>query len=233
MDVHSRPRKKLKLKHVVPILLGTINTCLGKPKYEPVRILLDSGTSGSIVLQHYVKKLRLKQSNKTTLWKTKGGTFMTEKECKILFQLPELDLTKIIEWTVHVDEKVTPADTHYDMIIGTDMLQELGIVLNFSTCEIQWDTASVPMRDRDLLGLNTETLNYFYEESYESEPVRKATVQMTGILDAKYEKADLDQITTNCIHLMHEQRTTLNLLLKKYEYLFDGTLGCWNTRPLD
>jgi hypothetical protein len=56
---------------------------------------------------------------------------------------------------------------------------------------------------------------------------------MTRILDAKYEKVDLCSVVQSCQHLTSEQRTELHTLLHKYEYLFDGTLGCWNTRPID
>ena len=171
----SRPKKKQKFKQIVPVLIGSIKCILGKNKYEPICILLDSGTTGSIILQQYVRKLRTRQSQKTTLWKTKGGVFMTMKECKILFQLPELNSSKVIEWNVHVDTTVSPCNSQYDMIMGTDLLQELGLGLNFSTCMIMWDNATVPMRDRDLLSTKTELLNYIYEESYESDVVRNAT----------------------------------------------------------
>jgi hypothetical protein len=35
----------------------------------------------------------------------------------------------------------------YDMTIGRDLLHELGIDLLFSTKEMKWDQATVPMRD--------------------------------------------------------------------------------------
>jgi hypothetical protein len=56
---------------------------------------------------------------------------------------------------------------------------------------------------------------------------------MTRILDAKYKKADLHSMVQSCQHLTSEQHTELYMLLQKYEYLFDGTLGCWNTCPID
>ena len=155
----SRPKKKQKFKQFVPVLIGSIKHMLGKNKYEPIHILLDSGTTGSIILHQYVQKLCTRQSQKTTLWKTKGGVFMTMKECKILFQLSELDSSKVIEWNVYVDTTVSPCNSQYNMIMGTD-LQELGLGLDFSTCMIMWDNATVPMRDQDLLSMKTELLNF-------------------------------------------------------------------------
>jgi hypothetical protein len=61
-----------------------------------------------------------------------------------------------------------------------------------------------------------------------------ATKHVTRILDAKYQKADLQSIVRdNCKHLSaNQQKKLLQLLSKKYESLFDGTLlGDWKTTP--
>ena len=56
--------------------------------------------------------------------------------------------------------------------------------------------------------------------------------RMRGILDAKYKKADLNKfMTEQCQHLIPSKREII-LNIKKNEYLFDGTLGMWNTDPL-
>ena len=56
---------------------------------------------------------------------------------------------------------------------------------------------------------------------------------MTEILDAKYEKADLDKVVQDCTHLSPLEKQQLLALLKRYEFLFDGTLGKWTTDPVD
>ena len=56
---------------------------------------------------------------------------------------------------------------------------------------------------------------------------------MIHILDAKYEKADLQSVVdTNCPHLSLPDQNKLLKLLAKYEDLFDGTLGDRNTEPV-
>jgi hypothetical protein len=53
------------------------------------------------------------------------------------------------------------------------------------------------------------------------------------ILGARYKKTDLHSIVrVDCKHLNSDQQKTLLQLLKKYELLFDGTLGDWKTKPL-
>ncbi len=53
-----------------------------------------------------------------------------------------------------------------------------------------------------------------------------ATTRVTQILDAKYNKADLQSIVNDdCKHLSTKHQKMLLQLLKKYDSLFDGTFG--------
>ena len=61
----------------------------------------------------------------------------------------------------------------------------------------------------------------------EGDSLHDATERMKSILDAKYEKANLDKIVDDCYHLNETDKRKLYNLLKKYEVLFDGTLGHW------
>ena len=67
----------------------------------------------------------------------------------------------------------------------------------------------------------------------EPHSTQEATKRVTRILDAKYQKADLQVIVRdNCKHLSTDQQKKLLQLLKKYKLLFDGTLGDWKTKPV-
>ena len=57
---------------------------------------------------------------------------------------------------------------------------------------------------------------------------------MRRIIDAKYKKYDLNKVVTKqCQHANAEKRKRLLILLKKFKDLFNGTLGAWNTTPVD
>jgi hypothetical protein len=56
----------------------------------------------------------------------------------------------------------------------------------------------------------------------------KAADRIKEILDAKYEPANLDEITAKCTHLTDEQQDQLNSLLKKYKKLIR-----WNSWILE
>src|SRR4029078_520851 len=51
--------------------------------------------------------------------------------------------------------------------------------------------------------------------------------------DAKYCKADLNKLAQECDTLVKADQQKLLNLLQKYELLFDGTVGTWNTDPVD
>jgi hypothetical protein len=54
-----------------------------------------------------------------------------------------------------------------------------------------------------------------------------------SILDAKYEKANIDATIKTCKYLSSNQQQKLKALLYKFEHLFDGTLGDWKTEPIN
>ena len=57
--------------------------------------------------------------------------------------------------------------------------------------------------------------------------------RIQSILDAKYCKADLEQIVQECKQLNKEEQQRLLALLKKYKVFFHGTVGTWKTEPVD
>ena len=94
-----------------------------------------------------------------------------------------------MEHTYHL----LPTMTGYDMIIGTELMSELGLKLNFQDACVEWEDASMPLRIEMQL-LKTS----FHVEDIGS--VQESMDRIKRILDATYEKADLEKITTECQH---------------------------------
>ena len=116
---------------------------------------------------------------------------------------------------------VTAPPMGYNMIIGRDILELLGIDLQFSTNTIKWDHAVIPMRP------NQCTTRDSYQQTLKSPSLDKEFKRITEILDAKYEPADLPKIVEQSNHLNLKEKQQLLELLQKHENLFDGTLGKW------
>jgi hypothetical protein len=65
----------------------------------PMRSLLETGTTATIILREFVGKGRARtNTKKRTKWKTLGGTFTTNYESLLGFKFPELSTSKVVTW---------------------------------------------------------------------------------------------------------------------------------------
>ena len=170
-------QKNQKNNQLTPVTVGLINTQLGMSIFKKIRILLDSGSSGSIILEKFVRKLHM-QNDTTTSWITKGGNFQTSKKCKTTFILKELYENKSIEWNLHVDS--TPSPHQYDMILGHNIMSELGITLDFKDQTMTWDDSTINMKDPESLPDLLDPINDFFWSTnlYETEVLQEASAHL-------------------------------------------------------
>ena len=228
-----RPKKKIKKHNLSPIILGYLFSRKGSKKrkhMKRMKILLDSGCSETLVNSDVLGKLKTKKTS-TSEWKTQSGMFKTDRTCKVTFTLPTLYENREIEWKAYVTES-TAENNRYDMIIGRDLMHEVGIDLKFSTGIIEWDNAETSMLSPT--AFNSENLEQLEKESlFIHDPVTTEADRIQSILDAKYKPADLKQIASECKLLNLKEQQLLLKLMSKYKDLFDGTLGTWNTEPVD
>jgi hypothetical protein len=202
-----------------------------KDKDEKIlKILIDSGSTSSLVNKKFVKKLKTKACSESK-WVTKAGSFTTNRKARCEFSLPEFHGGKDITWNMYVDESDSK-DCRYDMIMGRDLLNDIGLDLLFSTGMMVWDNASVPMRDPEWL--HDDRINEFKQEVFSMyDPPTTEAERIQKILDGKYCPADLTAIAEESTHLDEDEQQLLLNLLNKYEHLFDGSLGKWNLPPID
>ncbi len=126
----------------------------------------------------------------------------------------------------------------YDLIIGKQTLHDLGTVLDFKEKTITIDEVLLPMRNINNLQLKPSIFRALKQNTcFAQEPVstRNATKHVVEILDAKYDKADLQRIVKSNHphpHLSTSHCNSLLALLLKFEELFDGTLGDWKLPPV-
>ena len=80
--------------------------------------------------------------------------------------LPEFSMSKIIQWVCHEDTSTLRRDAQYDMIIGADLLSELGIEINFNTQRIIWEGIEIPMKERHIIS-DVQNAKAIYFQSIE------------------------------------------------------------------
>ena len=143
-----------------------------------------------------------------------AGAFATSYETEVSLKLPELYHTAHISVPCHV----TKQNSNYDIIFGRDILRELKIILDFNQNTVQREEITIPMKPRDC----TQETHFAISDS---KNVAQATRRIKKILDAKYQKANLKEITKQLTYLSKDEQKLLLKLLRKYEDMFDGTLG--------
>ena len=204
---------------LAPITFGEIlkDNRYTSTTYNNLKILIDSGASGSMIHSRYLNKNKLKQNAKqTTVWTTMSGEFRTLATAKLNFTLPELSPTAKFTTKFYV----TTQKSNYDIILGRDTLRQLGIKIDFQNNTIGYGDGEIDMKPISC------TRNTHYNIN-ESGATKVETERLKRILDAKYEKANLQKVVGDCNHLKKIEQTSLLHLLQKYEDLFDGTLGQW------
>jgi len=183
-------------------------------KVRTIKILLDSGASASIVRKDVLHVRHKILKDKKNKWSTMAGTFNTTSVTEIMLKLPELNHSAEIYAKCHLTDNLL----NYDLILGRDILHELGIIFNFENKTITWQEVSISMKPP-----NCTAKEFFVIK--ESRPVRNATKRIKQILDTEYKKIDLKSIITNSNYLKDKHRNSLLELLQKYKNMFDGTLG--------
>ncbi len=163
-------------------------------------------------------------------WNTSNGIFQTR--CKAQVELNFFEYSDSKRYHVEPDVVEYNKDTkpQYDLILGTVTVKEFDIILNFIDKMITIDKIILPMRKiNNLQGSSIlQALRHNHSLAMELQSTQDATKPATWVLDAKYSKADLQSVLRdNCKHLSANQQKKLLQLLKKYESLFNGTLGDW------
>ena len=224
------------VKTPAPITFAHVLTKNTKFKFKSLLVLLDSGSSHSVIKHKHVKSMKHKYKKSYCTFQTAAGEYHTAHEVKVKFALDEFDRNTTIKHTFDVDESNDQIGIGYDMIIGRDLLEKLSIDLRFTDRTIKWDDVIIPMKDCDFRWnqevLSNKELRASIAQIAEPISTREATQRVVKILDSKYAKADLEKVAAEATNLTPQERNMLLRLLEEFEDLFDGTLGQWNTDPV-
>ena len=144
--------------------------------------------------KHYERKMR----SNIVEYITAAGVYCTTHDLKVPFCMPELYGRKIINHLFHVDNDEGESVIVYDMIIGHDLMVQLGLMDDFKRQVLQWDGTNVHMKDsRNFLGqynLTKREMREVVMQTAEPYSTRESPERMVKILDSTYEKADLKQV---------------------------------------
>jgi len=225
--------------NMTPITIMLCKTIGLKPSSKLLRILMDSGTTKTLIHRRALPKdIQPKRLSESKPVSTLAGT-MTVTDTVTLRQikLPEFDKNRTID---ECKVLVFDAPCQYDVLIGADLLKKLGVKLDYENGIVEWLGNTVPMRDSRLIGTTEykHMLDSFYlqeeEELFEYESYMDYYISSgydhayaEEILDAKYDQVDIEEVIKGQTHLNDEQKQDLRELLNEHTKLFDGTLGVY------
>ena len=131
------------------------------------------------------------------------------------FTFPDFSDSKRLTWQFHIDEDDSDEGVGYDMIIGRDLMNKIGILLDFEEKQIRWEGDSISMRDyyteipTRRIPLDKSEIHTVMARHPEPTATAEATARVTKILDAKYEQANLEEIVAKAMRLNSEQKRQL------------------------
>jgi transposase InsO family protein len=229
-SIVQRETKKAKVSHLTTEVILEIEDRHGEVK--PIRCLLDTGTSATIILREFVAKGKANgYKSPPTRWTTMGGVFTTKRKALLEFNLPEFSTNKTVQWVCHVDDTTAPDKAQYDIIIGTDLMSVLGMDIQFSSKKICWDDVEIPMKTKGSIN-NDAIAQYLYNVANDIPLLQEAESRQKRILDADYKAVDIDDYISSLPHLNDKDKAKLIKMLTKHQRLFGGGLGTLKIKPI-
>jgi len=123
----------------------------------------------------------------------------------------------------------------YDVILGADFLTKTGIDVRYSTGAMQWFENELPLRephtlkDKDYVAM-AEIIEVQQEVEFFGMGWYDPTCYAIEILNAKYEKVQIDDVANQLKHLNVQQQAGNKRVLSEFTKLFEGTLGVYPHR---
>lgn len=189
--------------------------------------------------------MRLQQK---TVHTTTQGTHVCNKLAFLsMAALPEFVSGQLIEGVkCHVFNSPL---CRYDVILGQDFLQSIGMIIDYSTGTIKWLHNCINMKDIQYFdsisidqvcneGISKNNMFYQMHVDYQTNFLVDKEDDVicddawedfaAEILKRKYKKVDVEYVAKQQHHLKLEQKLQLQRTLEKYIELLNGKLGRYN-----
>ena len=115
-----------------------------------VKCLLDTGCTTSMILKKFIdQKQRIKLSDKDSIkYQTYGSSFTSSMTASVGFKMVEFESQKnnTIEYEFQVDKTLDPDKQLYDVIIRSNLLQNMRVNILFKERQIHWNDKKIHCR---------------------------------------------------------------------------------------
>lgn len=212
---------------LTPITIAVVDTIGLVKSRRLLKVLLDPGLSGTMIKESVIpKEVRPVSPSRDKTIKTIAGKMEARQMVHLRgVRLPEFDKNRKINKQKAL---VFSNECRYDIVFGVDFLTKIGMDISYRKGVMEWYGNSI--KTREPWGLNNQEYlrmvdSFFLQE--EDDMLGKDWLDSYAfekILDAKYEKLDIEELMSKQNHLDARQKQGLGDLFQKYEKLFDDTL---------
>lgn len=214
-----------------PIGILIAESVQGVKSKQPLKVLFDTGSDITLFHRSALPPMVTGTPSKQAVNTAMGKGQLTEEVIVHTLTFPEFSPTRRVD--AGFKAFIFDAPSPYDIILGVDVMQKLGIDPKPSSCTIQWGNLIVPWKPLAYLSTSTSTeattseTNCFVLSDHDDEDFETSFFigQTTKILEAKYEAIDLDQVVASQRHLNSQQQRELHQILNQYGDLFNGNLA--------
>jgi hypothetical protein len=199
----------------------------GSKKYKTFLGLTDTGSSSSLLNKNIVEftSFAIESSTKKILWDTQAGSFKTNSSAMLEnYFLPEFTTQRKVTSKFHLFNKIK--EDGYDIIIGRDILKNMGLQIHYETESFVWDDIKVKMVPRK--HWDKTSIKTFWQNREVAEKN-----QLAEIKPVEYQVADLQKIVEEQTHLLPLERAKLYSTLSEFGPLFQGMQGSYKGAPID
>lgn len=225
---NPKAKKRKELFTPVSMLIADKIGCCQSRKL--LRVLFDSGATTTMINKRVVPDMATpKQLKDIKEINTLAGKFSVSEMVRLEdLRLPEFDKNRRIQ-----SQKALIFDrpsSRYDMILGSDFLHKVGIDISYKRGVVEWYGNTIPLRDPlRFKDSDYDAIAEGFMVQHDDEFIGDDWMDcyVSQILDAKYERVDIDDVIKSLSHLTESQKEDLRNLLSRHTKLFDGTLGVY------
>ena len=218
----------------IPVIIIVVGTMNGKHCKRHYSALLDSGSTTTWISRRAATAMNVplrsveRLSSITMCGKLESSHAITCDQSL----LPDFSTSKRLDqFTARLFDK----PLRYDMIIGRDVLSQIGVVMDYQNKQLIWDKDVVPMTTQSELNSLARRPDQVREAMFHKivlkqldiEDENDANASNMEIKAANYSKVDIADVVNKQTHLSAEQREQLQELLSQFPNLFSGKLGRW------
>jgi len=166
-----------------------------------------------------------------TVYQTYDGEFVSKSAASVAFRMVEFENNNniTVKHKFQVDEVNDPKKSKYDMIIGSDLLWNMGFNISYSRERVEWMDDWVPLKELDTLA-DRETCEMLYSIHTDAPILKEMEDRQNRILDADYSKVDIPAMVAD-LDISDTSKRKLQTTLEKFPELFGGGLGCLKGFP--